>query len=239
MWCPACAWVIETSLSRLEGVKRATCHFSTDRLRCHYRPQRTDPERIRQAVTRLGYPVHDADTGNDGESALRRELIRLIITGLFSANVMMLSWALYAGFFTDLANDAVFKISLPIALMATVAFIYGGGPMLRKAWFGLVHLAPGMETLVGLAAGSAYLYSLFNWLTGSIHLYFDTACMLITLVLLGKLIEQQACSRVRRDLENFFALQPGKVRIITEGWPSGRWVAIGQLAVGNRFCRGA
>ena len=235
MWCPACAWVIETALSRVEGVKHATCHFTTDRLRCHYDPARTDPAQIRQTIVHLGYPVHDAEAGDSGQLTLRRELIRLAITSLFSVNVMMLSWALYAGFFTDLTQDAIFKISLPIVLMASVAFVYGGGPMLRKAWFGMVHLAPGMETLVGLAAGCAYVYSFYNWLTGSIHLYFDTACMLITLVLLGKLLEQQARNRVRRDLDAFFALQPGKVRMVTDPWPSGRWVAIDQLAVGDRF----
>jgi heavy metal translocating P-type ATPase len=235
MWCPACAWVIETALSRIEGVEHVTCHFTTDRLRCHYRPDRTDPAQIRQTIIHLGYPVHDAGAGDTGQLTLRRELIRLVITGLFAVNVMMLSWALYAGFFTDLTKDAVFKISLPIVLMASVAFVYGGGPILRKAWFGMVHLAPGMETLVGLAAGCAYFYSLYNWLTGSIHLYFDTACMLITLVLLGKLLEQQARNRVRRDLDAFFALQPGKVRMVTDAWPSGRWVAIDQLSLGNRF----
>jgi heavy metal translocating P-type ATPase len=235
MWCPACAWVIETALARLDGVSTAVCHFTTDRLRCHFRPDRTDPETIRQAIHRLGYPVHDADATGVQRTALRRELVRLILTGLLSANVMMLSWALYAGFFTDLSADAVFKISLPIALMATVAMIYGGGPMLRKAWFGIVHRAPGMETLVGLAAGCAFVYSIYNWIAGSIHLYFDTACMLITLVLLGKLLEGQARERVRRDLDAFFALQPGKVRMITAGWATGRWVAIDQLAPGDRF----
>ena len=235
MWCPACAWVIETALLRVDGVKHATCHFTTDRLRCHYEPARTDPAQIRQTIVHLGYPVHDTEVGDTGQMTLRRELIRLAITGLFSVNVMMLSWALYAGFFTDLTEDAVFKISLPIVLMASVAFVYGGGPMLRKAWFGMLHLAPGMETLVGLAAGCAYVYSFYNWLSGSIHLYFDTACMLITLVLLGKLLEQQARNRVRRDLDAFFALQPGKVRMVTDPWPSGRWVAIDQLAARDRF----
>ncbi|VTR69639.1 Heavy metal translocating P-type ATPase [Desulfosarcina cetonica] len=235
MWCPACAWVIETALGRLEGVTEATCHFSTDRLRCRYRPDRTDPAHIQRTVARLGYAVHDADAGANAQADLRRELIRLVITALLSANVMMLSWALYAGFFTDLSGDAVSKISLPIVLMATAAFLYGGGPMLRKAWFGLVHLAPGMETLVGMAAGCAYVYSLVNWLSGSIHLYFDTASMLITLVLLGKLLEQQARGRVRRDLDTFFALQPSKVRIVNDQWPSGRYASIGQLAVGDRF----
>jgi heavy metal translocating P-type ATPase len=235
MWCTACAWVIEKSISRLAGVHTVSCNFSTDRLRCRYRPDRIAPDQIREAVTRLGYHLKDIDVDTKSATTHRRELIRLSITGLLSANVMMLSWALYAGFFTTLSADAVSKISLPIVVMATVAFIYGGGPMLRKAWFGLIQRMPGMETLVGAGAGCAFVYSLYNWLTGSIHLYFDTACMLITLVLLGKYLEQQAKNRVRRDLDSFFDLQPAKVRLITKAVPSGRYVAIGQLAPGDQF----
>jgi heavy metal translocating P-type ATPase len=235
MWCTACAWVIEKSLSNLPGVQRAVCHFSTDRLRCRYRPDRIAPDQIRAAVTRLGYRIREGGASRGSLFDRHREMIRLIVTGLLSANVMMLSWALYAGFFTDLSDDAVAKISLPIGIMAVAAFVYGGGPMLRKAWHGLVNGAPGMETLVGMGAGCALVYSLYNWFSGSIHLYFDTACMLITLVLLGKFLEQQAKDRVRRDLDAFFALQPSKVRIITDGCPSGRYVSIDQLAIGDRF----
>ena len=235
MWCTACAWVIEKTVTRLAGVAEVTCHFSTDRMRCRYRPDRVAPDQIRASVTRLGYGIRETDKGTAGQHAQRREWIRLVITGLLSANVMMLSWALYAGFFTSLSSDAVSKISLPIVAMAAVVLVYGGGPMLRKAWFGLIHRAPGMETLVGMAAGCAFVYSLYNWLTGSIHLYFDTACMLITLVLLGKILEQQAKNRVRRDLDSFFALQPAKVRLITDTSPTGRYVSIGQLAAGDRF----
>ncbi|MFO7715590.1 heavy metal translocating P-type ATPase [Desulfosarcina sp.] len=235
MWCTACAWVIEKAVSRLPGVQTVACHFSTDRMRCRYRPDRVAPDQIRESVTRLGYGIRDNDAGTTGQQVQRRELIRLAITALLSANVMMLSWALYAGFFTTLDSDAVSKISLPIVAMAAVVFVYGGGPMLRKAWFGLIHRAPGMETLVGMGAGCAFVYSLYNWLTGSIHLYFDTACMLVTLVLLGKVLEQQAKGRVRQDLDSFFALQPAKVRLITEAWPTGRYVAIAHLEPGDRF----
>jgi len=235
MWCTACAWVIEKTVSRLNGVQAASCHFSTDRLRCRYRPDRVAPDQIRKSVTRMGYGLRESGAAKIGQHAQRKELIRLIIAGLLSANVMMLSWALYAGFFTRLSSDAVSKISLPIVAMAAVVLVYGGAPMLRKAWFGLIQRAPGMETLVGMAAACAFVYSLYNWLTGSIHLYFDTACMLITLVLLGKVLEQQAKNRVRRDLDNFFALQPAKVRLITDAWPTGRYVAIGLLEAGDRF----
>jgi len=235
MWCTACAWVIEKTVSRLNGVQAASCHFSTDQLRCRYRPDRVAPDQIRKSVTRLGYGLRESGAAKVGQRTQRKELIRLIIAGLLSANVMMLSWALYAGFFTHLSSDAVSKISLPIVAMAAVVLVYGGGPMLRKAWFGLIHRAPGMETLVGMAAACAFVYSLYNWLAGSIHLYFDTACMLITLVLLGKVLEQQAKNRVRRDLDSFFALQPAKVRLISDAWPTGRYVAIERLATGDRF----
>jgi heavy metal translocating P-type ATPase len=235
MWCTACAWVIQKAVSGLQGVTDVHCHFSTDRLRCSYRPEQVAPDQIRAVVDRLGYTARDVDAADDEPAGRRRELIRLIITALLSANVMMLSWALYAGFFTSLSSDAVSKISLPIVVMAVAAFVYGGGPMLRKAWYGLIHGAPGMETLVGLGAGCALVYSLFNWLSGSIHLYFDTACMLITLVLLGKLLEQQARGRVRRDLDSFFALQPTKVRMISDAWPKGKYVAIERLLPGDRF----
>ncbi|BBO77266.1 copper-transporting ATPase [Desulfosarcina widdelii] len=235
MWCTACAWVIEKTVAGLDGVEEAHCHFSTDRLHCRYRPDRVAPDQIHRALSRLGYQSREAGSTDADRTGLRRELTRLIVTGLLSANVMMLSWALYAGFFTDLPADAVSKISFPIVAMALVVFVYGGGPMLRKAWFGLIHRSPGMETLVGLAAGCAFVYSLINWLSGSIHLYFDTACMLITLVLLGKFLEQQARGRVRRDLDAFFALQPAKVRLIADAWPQGKYVAIGQLSDGDRF----
>ena len=235
MWCPACAWVIEKTVSRLEGVQAVTCHFTTDRIRCRYRPDRVAPDLIRDAIARIGYGIRETNVDTAGRQAQHREIVRLAITGLLSANVMMLSWALYAGFFTTLSGDDVFKISLPMVAMATVVFAYGGGPMLRKAWFGLIHRAPGMETLVGLGAGCAFVYSLYNWLSGSIHLYLDTACMLVTLVLLGKVLEQQAKGRVRRDLDSFFALQPAKVRLITDTWPLGRYVGITQLAPGDRF----
>ena len=57
---------------------------------------------------------------------------------------MMLSWALYAGFFTTLSKDAVSKLSLPIVTMATVAMVYGGGTMLRVMWLGSMVTGPRM-----------------------------------------------------------------------------------------------
>jgi Cu2+-exporting ATPase/Cu+-exporting ATPase len=218
----------------LEGVIEARCDFATDRLQCCYDPTRLDPETIAATISGLGYEAADVGgAANDGRQ--QSEFVRLIITALLSANVMMLSWSLYTGFFTSLEADDVYFISVPILAMASIVMLYGGGALFRKAWLGVRTGAPGMEALVCLGAGSAYGYSLINFWIGSWHLYFDTASMLITLVLLGKSLESKAKRNVRRDLESFLALQPGKVRICSDRYPSGRFAAIDQLRPADRF----
>jgi cation transport ATPase len=98
MWCTACAWVIENTLGRMDGVEAVACQFFTDRLSCRYRPDRVAPHEIRAAVARLGYDLRETDAGTADRQLQRRQLTRLAITGVLSGNVMMLSWALYAGF---------------------------------------------------------------------------------------------------------------------------------------------
>jgi len=234
MWCPACAWVIQTALKKQEGVLSATCDFATDRLRCRYDPVVTGPDRIAAVVTRLGYAIAADD---EKRSAARRkaEFVRLAICAFLSANTMMLSFAVYTGFFSSLETEAVRAIAWPVAVLTTVVMVYGGAPIWPRAVSGVVSGAPGMETLVAIGAGSAYLYSLANLFSDSIHLYFDTASMLITLVLLGKTLEGRAMDRVRRDLADLLILRAAKVKIVTGENPQGRYVSSDQLAPGDRF----
>jgi copper chaperone CopZ len=82
MWCPACAWVIETALNRLDGVAHAACDYASDRLNCRYDPKATDPGAIHHAVQRLGYTL--SENGDDAaRSTVRKEFIRLMVC-LFS-----------------------------------------------------------------------------------------------------------------------------------------------------------
>jgi len=229
MWCPACAWVVEETLLKEQGVKQAKCQFTTDRIKLQYNPVLTSPQHIMDSIEKLGYHGSPAEEGHKRPET-RREFIRLGISSFLTMNVMMLSFALYTGFFTQLSADAIHHLTWPIVVMSSAVFIYGGAPIHRRAISGLSAASPGMETLISIGAGSAFFYSLFNWLTGSIHLYFDTASILITLVLVGKIIEQQAKDRINTQISRFFELQPSKVRICTEKYPAGRYVDAGQLS---------
>lgn len=234
MWCPACAWVISASLSRRTGVHSAVCNFTTDSLRCSYDPVRTSPDRIIAAVQQLGYSAGSPDE-DQLDQIRKREFIRFSVSAFLTLNIMMLSFSLYAGFFTHLSESAIQKISWPMLIMATVVFFYGGKQIYHRAWTGFMAKAPGMEALISVGAGSAYLFSIFNMAKGSIHLYFDTASMLIVLVLLGKMIETRARDAVGRTLGSFFALAPKKVRLCTDHNPHGRFVRIEHLKSGDLF----
>jgi copper chaperone CopZ len=121
MWCPACAWVIEEILTRTPGVISASCNFATDRVRCDYNPVLTSPHQIVDSINSLGYKAYvsedDVDTGER-----RAEFIRLLISAFLTMNVMMLSFALYSGFFTQLSRLASFSF------MAAVIFTVERGP---------------------------------------------------------------------------------------------------------------
>jgi heavy metal translocating P-type ATPase len=233
MWCPACAWVIDETLKRNPGIVSADCNFSTDRLRCEYNPVKTAPDKIINVISDLGYKTVVAGEKDTREK--RAEFIRFGISALLSMNVMMLSFAIYSGFFSELTRDSVLKLSWPLFFMASIVLFYGGHNIFKKALAGFTSAAASMETLIAVGSLSAYIYSVYNLLTANIHLYFDTASMLITLVLLGKILERGAKNKVQQDLDNFFALLPTKVKVITATCPEGRYVVAQHLRRGDTF----
>jgi cation transport ATPase len=234
MWCPACAWLIDEALKKAPGVVGSACNFSTDRLHIQYNPIQTSPNRIIQSIGKLGYKAAVPDESQEMLEK-RKEFIRFTISAFLTMNVMMMSYALYSGFFTELTPDTIYKLSWPACIMATIVLVYGGFEFFKKAWAGLTNAAFSMETLIIMGSLSAYIYSTISLLAGSIHVYFDTASMLITLVLLGKTLERRAKHRVLEDLEFFFSLKPTKVRICSENFPDGRFVSADQLATGDIF----
>ncbi len=233
MWCPSCGWVIREALRKRAGVSEAGCDFSTDRAHCRYDPRVTSPRQLAEFLGSLGYPA--TVEGEQPRRGVYSEPIRLGASLFLTLNVMMLSYALYSGFFQDLTSDTVHKLSIPIFFMATVVLFYGGRPIYMKAWAGIRSTAFGMETLISLGAFSAYAYSSYNLTMGSLHLYYDTVCMLITLVLLGKSLEGRVKARVGKELGSFLSLRPAKANICTRAFPGGRYAAVEQLREGDLF----
>jgi heavy metal translocating P-type ATPase len=233
MWCPACAWLIEEVLRRTPGVLEPRVSFLSDTVQMQYLPHLVSPLEITAKIARLGYrasPPSEARSNASGKDDL---LARLGVSAILSANVMMVSCALYFGFFRDLSSTVIGYFSYPLLAIATPVVFYGGFPILRKAAAGLIYGKTSMDTLISMGVLAAFFYSILQMARGSIHLYFDTACMLVTLVLAGKYIETWARQRVSAGIGELWDLANQKVRLQTIGREE--WVNCDAIKPGDRF----
>jgi heavy metal translocating P-type ATPase len=257
MWCPACSWLIEEVLRRTGGVPEAKVHFSSDLAQIKYYPHLVTPKEILTKISGLGYSASLFSEGDGPAREKRTLLLRLGISSILTGNLMMLAFALYFGFFEDLTAPGIRLLSWPLWAMATPVVFYGGWPILRKGLNALRYRVATMETLISVGALSAYGYSFFQMLRGSLHLYFDTAAMIITLVLIGKYIELHARQKVAKGVVEIYELSNQKVRVSRSSGSSpvssppqkegeaggerglmaggGRWVSANAVKAGDQF----
>jgi Cu2+-exporting ATPase len=212
--CATCAWVIERYLGGRKGVFFARVNAATGRARIRWNPESTGIADIAGWIRELGYTPHPVDSGGP-EEILDREkrdlLIRFGTAAFFSMQVMTFSAGLYAGYFQGIEPKyaAAFK-ALSFVLTTPVIF-YAGFPFLRNALAGIRNRFVGMDSLVFLGSFSAYAYSTVMLVTGG-EVYFDTAGMIITLILLGRYLESAARSKASESLTRLIRLAPRQAR---------------------------
>lgn len=232
MWCVACSWLIEQLLRKMEGVLSASIFFFSDIARIKYMPHVTRPEKIMEAISRFGYRAHPVEQGL--ESGENRSLaVRLGISAILSMNIMMISLALYSELFGEVGQEGAVYFAYILWVMATPVVFFSGWPIIRKGFWAIRFLNPGMDTLIAIAALAAYFYSLNAMLRGSALVYFDTASMLVTLVLLGRFIESRAKEKIAEGITALFHAAEGKVRLLCEGREV--WTASDKVKPGDSF----
>jgi len=234
MWCTSCSWLIEHALSKLPGIARSEASFASDLVKVHYIPQSIPRERILSRITSLGYQAEEYSADSETADAERRDwILRTGLAAFLWINVMSLSLTLYAGYFEQISVSV--RRGLPFVLMAlaTPVVFYCGQPVLRLAWRGLLNRTIRMETLLSLGILAAYGYSVAQAFRGEIHLYFDTATVIVTLVLAGKLIERGAKEKVSRWIAQLHRMMPNKVRLLAAA--AERFVSVEALEPGQTF----
>jgi heavy metal translocating P-type ATPase len=207
--------------------------FVSDMVQMKYLPHVVSPVEITSRIARLGYRVLQLPAGGSDASGKHDLLSRLGVSAILSANVMMVSCALYFGFFRDLSSAVIGYFSYPLLAIATPVVFYGGFPILRRAASGLRYGKTSMDTLISMGVLTAYFSSVIQLARGSIQLYFDTACMLVTLVLMGKYIETWARQRVSGGIAELHGLVYQKVRLQKDSREE--WVSSDAVKPGDRF----
>ncbi len=234
MWCTSCGWLIEHALGKLEGVVSAEVLFASDLLKVRYCPQYMPVDRILNRVHSLGYRTAEFNRNSAAADTERRDL--LLRTGLSAflwMNVMMFSLVIYTSYFQPVTGSFSRYIPFILMALATPAVFYCASPILRIAWNGLRAGVLRMESLLAMGILAAYFYSVTQAFAGSKHVYFDTACAIVTLVLTGKAIERAAKEKTARGLTLLYGLMPSKARLVMDGVE--RFVSIEALRPGAIF----
>ncbi len=235
MWCAACAWLIESALTRARGVVSCQVLFAADIARVTYRPARVTPADLAAVIEGLGYRASQ-DTGErDGGArarARRAELVRVVVAALFAMTAMTYQIALYVAPWEGLGRGGAGVVAAGAGLMS-LPILWAGLPIFRRAWGAARQGRATMETLITLGAGAAFGFSAWSLARHDFrHVYFDTAGMLVALTLIGKFLESGAKGQASGAISLLYGLLPKKAAQLT---PDGTetLVAVDRLVPGD------
>jgi Cu2+-exporting ATPase len=212
--CASCVWLNERIIGRLSGVREVRVNYATGRARVVFDAAEVTPAAIFTRIAEIGYGPrpYTRSAAREGARREQRDLLFRFGTALFlTMQLMAYSFALYAGYFQGIDARIKGYLQLFSLLVTTPVVFYCGWPFLAGAWRGMVNRAPNMELLIAIGALSSYGYSVYATLAGG-EVYFETAAMIVTLILAGRLLENGARRRASGGIERLLGLCAGQAR---------------------------
>jgi len=250
MTCAACSAAVERVTRRLTGVQSAQVNLTTNRGVFEYDPSKVKLSEIKATIEDTGYTPREleGEKTRDLEKERRaRELrntrIRLIIAAICAAPILYLAMShMFPGlgvpipaFMSPHHQPLVFAL---VQLLLTVPVMLSGSRFFTRGFKTLLKGAPNMDSLVAIGTGSAFLYSLFA--TVRIYLgdfgfteslYFESAAVVITLVMLGKYLEAASKGKTSEAIKKLLQLRPTSATIEKEG--TELEIPLDEVAVGD------
>jgi Cu+-exporting ATPase len=244
MTCASCVNRIERFLSRAEGVSEATVNLATERATVRFDPALIDRTGLVAAVEAAGYQVRSERTAVSGddealaEEAARTAEQRELLTGAVistAVGLVMMAVMLWPGG----APWPMERVNVWLLVPATVVQFVFGRRFLVAALRGARHGEANMNTLVAMGTLAAYGYSLVVTLmpeavmgAGLGHeTYFDSAAVIIGLILFGRWLEARAKGRAAGAVRTLLRLQPAVARVLREGGE--REVPVADVVIGD------
>jgi len=233
MGCAACAASIEGAIQGVRGVRECNVNFAMSQATVKYNPQETNLEAIGQAVTEAGYSAFplqemgsvEEDAEKRAQQAEQKELTRKVIWGGIISVVLVVGslpamTGLHLPFIPTWMHDTWVQLLLSVPVM-----VWCGKGFFVGAWKACKRRTADMNSLVALGTGAAYLYSLFATFFPSLFLdrglqpevYYEPAVVIITLILLGRLLESRARGQTSAAIRKLMGLQAKTARVMRNG----------------------
>ena len=242
MSCAACAKAIERAVGKVSGVAAVSVNFATEKAAVKYDPSVARLSEIKQAIIKAGYTplALDGTKAVDEHKVAKEREIRTLWTK-FAISATFAIPLLY------IAMGAMLRLPLPAAINAmnyplryalleialVIPVIAAGHRFYVVGFSAMWRRAPNMDSLIAMGTSAAILYSLFSVFgiaQGNFKavnsLYFETAGVIITLILLGKSLEAVSKGRTSESIKKLMGLQPKTATVLQNGAAGGEEIEL-------------
>jgi len=229
--CPTCVVNIESFLNELPGVDEVHVNFAAERVTVQYDPAQATTEQMQQVIQDAGYQVQPREEPGSQQTeeqeatvrkAERRNLrLRVIIGAILTLPVLYAG--MVGGFISEdlvpaLLNNNWFQLGL-----ITPVMVYAGWPIHRTGWLILAKRAADMNSLITIGTLAAFIYSLIVTISPGLfpddlqEVYYESVGVIITLIMLGRLLEAVAKGGTTEAIRTLIGLQAKTARVMKDG----------------------
>lgn len=227
MGCVACAQTIETAINKVIGVEESIVNYALSSATVTYNSQQTNVTVIKEAVKKAGYQAYVLENENndkEGENNKTQEktlVNKLKVAAIISSFLVITSLPMMTGLPIPFIPHWLHNPWLQLVLTTPVLF-WCGQSFFFGAISALKHRTSNMNTLVSLGTGAAYFYSVAVTLFPHFFenqglkpdVYYESAAVIITLILLGRLLEHRAKSQTSEAIQKLLQLDAKTARVI-------------------------
>ncbi|HEX7411705.1 MAG TPA: heavy metal translocating P-type ATPase [Bacteroidales bacterium] len=222
MSCASCAISVESMLKTQTGVKKASVNYGDRSVHVEFDNSATSLGLLRKAVQDIGYDLMiDLDDVQEKLEAIDRKQMKSMLYKLLVAIVCslpVLAISMLNHHITSADRWWMLALSLPVIL-------YSGSQFYVTAWKQAIQGSANMDTLVATGTGAAFLFSLMNTIAPQLlaqqgqptHVYFESAVIIITFILTGRVLEEKAKHRASAAIKKLAGLQPKTITVSRDG----------------------
>lgn len=228
MSCAACAARVDKAVSAVQGVQSVAVNLLKNTMRVEYDEKTVSPAVIVSAVERAGYGARVLGEKQPAEQRSENLEGRLIVSVCATLFLMTLTMGGMIGLPVPEMSAESFGLT---QFLLTLVVLFANADFFKKGFKTLFAGAPTMDSLIALGAGAAVTYSIAGLYQKQTALYFESAAMILTLVLFGRYLEAGAKAKTAQAIAELASLAPQTAVVLKNG--TEQTVAIADLAVGD------
>ncbi|MFA7573748.1 MAG: heavy metal translocating P-type ATPase, partial [Lutispora sp.] len=236
MTCAACVKAVERAVGKLEGVESVSVNFATEKANVKYNPKLTRLSEIKQVISKAGYKALEVESANqvDEDKARKEKDIKTLWTKFMVSAIFSTPLLIYAmahmipgvnkslpAFLDPMSNPLLFAI---VQIILVTPIIIAGYKFYTVGFRAIIRRSPNMDSLIAMGTSAAVIYSLYSTYRiymGDHHsvmnLYFESAGVIITLILLGKSLEAVSKGKTSEAIKKLMGLAPKTAIAIQNG----------------------